>query len=207
MLCAVLLTACEEAEPTRQVALLSSERAVVATPLRKAPGWTNGYCHEAADDLGYPVICPRRLPRPLAIISCNGPDPKFPRWTENCFDYVLEDIFTGPPGYRGPFRTVRRTGHLAMWAIGPESDFYRDGLLGCPGGGRRTRPDVVAGHSGFWWECPDSAAGANLNSGHVGFQWRADRVIYGLSLHRISEVNRQFVRVLLDHVDLVGPRL
>jgi hypothetical protein len=31
--------------------------------------------------------------------------------------------------------------------------------------------------------------------------------VYGLSLHRISEVNRQFVRVLLEHVDLVAPRL
>ena len=167
----------------------------------------DGYCHKAADVLGYPVVCPRRFPPPLTVIPCGGPDPEAERWTEHCHDYVLDVIFKGPPGYRGPFRAAPRTGHLALWAIGPGSDFYREGqLFGCPGGGGRGQPDRVAGHSGSWWECPATPAGANLNSGHVAFQWRAGRVYYGLSLHRISEVNRQFVRVLLQQVDLVEPR-
>lgn len=168
----------------------------------------DGYCHKAADDLGYAVLCPRGLPRLLDLIPCRGPAPEEELWGKYCFDYVLDVLFTGPPGYRGPFRTAPRTGHLALWAIGPDSDFYREGqLFGCPGGGDRAQPDRVAGHSGSWWECPATPAGANLNSGHVAFQWRAGRVVYGLSLHRISEINRQFVRVLLEHVDLVGPRL
>jgi hypothetical protein len=200
--------ACDDTGPEGDVGTPSSEHAAVALPLRKAPAWIDRYCHEAADDLGYPVICPRRLPRPLTIISCEGPDPKSPRWTDHCFDYVLDVLFRGAPGYRGPFWTAPRTGHLAVWAIGPHSQFNRGGqLVGCPGGGRRAQPERLLGNSGFWWECPTSPAGANLNSGHVAFQWRAGGVVYGLSLHRISEVNRQFVRVLLEHADLVLPRL
>jgi hypothetical protein len=40
----------------------------------------------------------------------------------------------------------------------------------------------------------------------VAFQWRADRVIYGVSVHGVTEVNRQIVRELLGNLDLVGPQ-
>ena len=47
---------------------------------------------------------------------------------------------------------------------------------------------------------------SNLNSGHVAFQWFADGVIYGVSVHGITDVNRRMIRELLDYLVLVGPR-
>jgi hypothetical protein len=164
-----------------------------------------GYCQTAADDLGYAVLCPRKLPRPLTIIPCSGPPPEKPRWGKYCFDYVLDVLFTGPPGYRGPFPANRRTGHLAIWTIGPGSDFFPDGLLACPGGGITEEPGRLLGHAGSWWSCP-TGNGANLNSGHVAFQWTSRRdVVYGLSVHGVTQVNREIVGGLLRRVALVGP--
>jgi tryptophan synthase alpha subunit len=40
----------------------------------------------------------------------------------------------------------------------------------------------------------------------VAFQWFADGVIYGVSVHGITDVNRRIVRELLDNLDLVGPQ-
>jgi hypothetical protein len=94
-----------------------------------------------------------------------------------------------------------------MWVIGPDSQFNRQGqLVGCPGGGEQGSPDRLVGHPGSWWECPDSPSGANLNSGHVAFQWRVGGVAYGLSLHGITEINRGLLRQLSGTVTLVGPR-
>jgi hypothetical protein len=125
-----------------------------------------GYCHKAADDLGYAVLCPRRLPRVLDIIPCRGPAPAEKLWGKYCFDYVLDSLFSGPPGYHGPFATNRRTGHLALWTIGPKSDFNPDGLFACPGGGRREGPELVAGHSGYWWACYRNCSGERQQRPH-----------------------------------------
>ena len=107
--------------------------------------WMDGYCRKAADDLGCAVLCPGRLPRVLDIISCRGPAPAEELWGKYCFDYVLDSLFSGPPGYHGPFATNRRTGHLAVWTIGTKNDFYPDGLFACPSGGTTQRPRVRRG--------------------------------------------------------------
>lgn len=165
--------------------------------LERAPRWLGPYCRKAAADLGYAVLCPRRLPHPIGVIPCRGPAPEEELWGEYCFDYVLDVLFRGPRGYRGPFRADRRTGHLALWTIGPESDFYPDGLFACPGGGRRGPTDRLAGHKGFWWTCSAGEA-ANLNSGHVAFQWAAGDLVYGASIHGSRETDRELVRRLVE---------
>ncbi len=166
----------------------------------------DGYCQKTADDLGYAVLCPRKLPRLIDIVPCRGPAPKEELWGKYCFDYVLDALFKGPPGYHGPFGTNLRAGHLAIWTIAPSSDMYQGGLFACPGGGRKQSGGRLGRHSGYWWACPATSGGANLNSGHVAFQWSAGGLIYGLSVHGITDVNRQIVRELFDQLDLVGPR-
>jgi hypothetical protein len=167
--------------------------------LEPAPTWMEGYCRKAADDLGYPVLCPLKLPPLLDVVPCRGPAPEEELRGEYCFDYVLDVLFRGPPAYRGPFGgKSRRTGHLAIWTIASTSDLHPDGLYGCPGGGRK--------QSAHWWTCPENGGGANLNSGHVAFQWSVDGLLYGLSVHGVSGINRQLVRELLDQLHLVGPR-
>jgi hypothetical protein len=164
-----------------------------------------GYCHKAADDLGYAVLCPRRLPNLLDIVPCKGPAPREELWGRYCYDYVLDALFKGPPGYRGPFgRRAGRIGHLALWVIAPGSDFYPRGLFACPSGGRREEAERIAGHDGHWWACPHTAA-ANVNSGHVAFQWTSGEIVYGLSVHGITEQNREIVRELAAQLDLVEP--
>jgi hypothetical protein len=169
------------------------------------PAWMAGYCKKAAADLGYPVLCPSRLPRMVDIVPCRGPAPENELWGRYCSDYVLDSLFRGPPGYRGPFGANRRVGHLALWSIARTSGMFGGGLFGCPGGGRRIRSARLRGHSGTWWACPAGSA-ANLNSGHLAFQWVSDDVIYGLSVHGINAASRDVVRTLADHVDLVGPK-
>jgi hypothetical protein len=177
---------------------------VAAVRFERAPSWMSSYCRKAAADLGYAVLCPKRLPRAIDIVPCRGPAPKEELWGEYCFDHVLDVLFTGPPGYRGPFAPNRRTGHLALWTIGPASDFYPDDLFACPGGGRSGPPDQLGSYAGSWWTCPSGAA-ANLNSGHVAFQWAAPNdVVYGVSVHGVTHVNRQIVRDLISRVALVG---
>lgn len=122
--------------------------ALKSMQLKPVPKWMERYCTRAAADLGYAVLCPRRLPRLLDIVPCRGPAPAEELWGEHCFDYVLDALFMGPEGYRGPFRG--RTGHLAVWTIGPRSDFYPEGVFACPGGGRREARIRLAGHIGYW---------------------------------------------------------
>lgn len=164
------------------------------------------YCQAAADDLGYAVLCPRQLPRPLTIIPCSGPPPEEPLWGEHCFDYVLDVLFRGSPGYQGPdLDPDRRNGHLAIWTIGPDSDFYPDAeLFACPAGGERRQPERLASHDGQWWTCPAGHT-ANLNSGHVAFQWQLGDVVYGVSVHGITNVSRRIVRAQTARLALVTP--
>jgi len=203
-----VLSACEGgydlAQPTvtRQAAVPGV--AAEWIPLRQVPKWMDGYCQKAADDLGYAVLCPRRLPRMLDIIPCRGPAPAEELWGKYCFDYVLDGLFTGPPRYKGPFATNRSTGHLAFWTIGPRSDFYPDGLFACPGGGRREDPELLAGHPGYWWTCRETKA-ANVNSGHVAFQWSMGDVVLGTSVHGMTAENRKLVRELLFESERVSP--
>jgi hypothetical protein len=203
-----LLTACEGSSPTRGHASKSEHPTVAGLRLERAPKWMAGYCQKAADDLGYAVLCPVRLPSMIDIVPCRGPTPRNELWGKYCFDYVIDSLFWGPPRYHGPFSANRRVGHLAIWTIAPSSDMYRGdrgGLFGCPGGGRRKESTRLRGHSGHWWACPASRA-ADLNSGHVAFQWFAGGRIYGVSVHGNSQINRRIVRELLDHLDLVGPQ-
>jgi hypothetical protein len=52
---------------------------------------------------------------------------------------------------------------------------------------------------------PGRSGAANVNGGHIAFQWRVGSLIYGLSAHGMSEVNRRLVARVLDQADLVEP--
>ena len=108
-----------------------------------------------------------------------------------------------------PATTARlpRIGVQVTWRFGrsAKSDFYPEGLFACPGGGRREGAELVAEHSGYWWACPETAA-ANVNSGHIAFQWSMGDVVLGASVHGITAQNRKLVRELLFQSELVGPR-
>ena len=171
--------------------------------LQAPPAWMAGYCHKAANDLGYPVLCPQALPPLVDIVPCRGPAPAEVLWGRYCVDYVLDALFRGPPGYQGPFGNS--VGHLALWTVSTSSDFWHGGFFGCPGGGQRRKPERIDEHEGYWWSCPATSGGANLNSGHIGFQWLVGNLVSGMSVHGLTEVNQQMVRELLGRVEEVRP--
>ena len=115
----LMLLGCESghdlAQPTvsRQIAPLGTTADSI--PPNRAPKWMDAYCHKAADDLGYAVLCPRRLPRVLDIIPCRGPAPAEELWGKYCFDYVLDSLFSGPPGTTA---RLPRTGAQVTWRFG-----------------------------------------------------------------------------------------
>jgi hypothetical protein len=197
VVCLVLASSCDGGGPADTVSPTVPAPEAASVRLERSPRWLGPYCGKAVADLGYGVLCPRRLPHPIEIIPCVGPSPEEELWGEYCFDFVLDVLFRGPPGYQGSLAPNARTGHLAIWTIGPESDFYPDGLFACPGGGRRGRPDRLAGYDGAWWTCPADAA-ANLNSGHVAFQWAAGQIVHGASVHGSRESDRELVRRLVE---------
>jgi len=97
-----------------------------------------------------------------------------------------------------PATTVRlpRIGVQVTWRFGRSAQRTTSIPMGsspAPAGGRRKGPEFVAGHSGYWWACPETAA-ANVNSGHIAFQRSMGDVVLGASVHGITAQSRkQFV--------------
>jgi hypothetical protein len=72
VLCGLFLfAACEDRSPPSAIPEDPIE-ATTAVDLRlePAPKWMDSYCHKAADDLGYPVLCPVKLPPLFDIVPC-----------------------------------------------------------------------------------------------------------------------------------------
>ena len=177
--------------------------------LEPPPTWMNGYCTKAARVLGYSVLCPTELPHVRILFPCRGRAPGNELWDErDCHEYVLDGLFEGPPSYRGLLgrSTGRghRIGHFALWTIHEGDAFDTGGLFGCPGGGRRRGAASLSGIDGSWWICP-AGRSANLNSGHIAFQWRRGAIVYGVSVHGISATNRRLVESLVRAIRLVAP--
>ena len=171
--------------------------------LGPAPHWLKPYCLKAARSLGYAVLCPTRLPRRLkAILPCRSRAPRNELWGRDCYQYVLDGLFVGPPAYRGLFG--RPLGHFALWTTQEGGDFDTGGLFACPGGGVHRGRAAPGGVTGTWWLCP-AGRSANLNSGHLAFQWRRRGLIYGVSVHGNTVTNRRLVTSLLHGTRLVGP--
>lgn len=168
-----------------------------------APPWMKGYCRKAARDLGYSVLCPTKVPQQPDLVPCRGRAPKLELWDpKDCHQYVLDGLFTGPTAYRGPFGNS--VGHFALWTVRRGSDFDTPGLFGCPTRSLRRGRATIQGIHGTWWYCPHRSA--NLNSGHIAFQWEHGGLKYGVSVHGDTATNRRLVEALLHELRLVEPQ-
>lgn len=106
---------------------------------------------------------------------------------------MLEGNFVGPPGYAG---SGEGAGHL--WFLAFRATRSKLGECERP---RRLRGRVVVvGTRARWLACPP---GSELNSGHVLLEWRLRGVVYAVSVHRVSPLNRRLAVVLARHVRLV----
>jgi hypothetical protein len=149
------------------------------------------YCRRAARTAGFRVPCPTLVPVPAGSVGgCVG--------LGRCVGhgiFVLEGSFNGPPGYVG---AEGRGGHLWFFAAVAN----RVNQIQCCGGHRQEASFAVHGHRASWLEYPP---GSDLNSGHVLLEWRERGVVYAVSLHGHSELNRQLDALLARRVQLIAP--
>jgi hypothetical protein len=166
-----------EAVRVDDVYLVSPERSLAA------------FCRRAARISRFPVPCPTLVPVPADSVGrCVG--------VRRCVShglFVLEGNFYGPPGYEG---TEGRGGHL--WFFGALASKASE--IECCGGRRTTALVTVRGHRASWLEYPP---GSELNSGHVLLEWREGGVLYAVSLHGHSELNRQLDILLAERIRMV----
>lgn len=148
-------------------------------------------CRRAARIARIPVPCPTLVPVPAnSVGGCVG--------VGSCVGhglFVLEGSFNGPPGYAG---AEGRGGHL--WFFGALPSNARE--IECCGGRRVAASVSVRGHRASWLEYP---SGSTLNSGHVLLEWRESGVVYAVSLHGHSLLNRQLDRILAGRLRMVVP--
>jgi hypothetical protein len=147
-------------------------------------------CRRAARIAGFAVPCPTLVPVPAdSVGGCVGVGRCVRRGV-----FILEGNFNGPPGYVG---AGGRGGHLWFFGAVPSKASEVD----CCGARRTEASFAVRGHRASWLEFP---SGSELNSGHVVLQWRERGVVYSVSLHGHSELNRRLDEILANRVRMVA---
>jgi hypothetical protein len=181
---------------------------VSSTPVVSAPANVGGltmvkptseiqrYCQAAANRLDRAVPCPSLMPG----------DPYFP---DTCClarsIFLIQEVFQGPPSYVGmPDNdgSASDVGHLNIWSI-PSGRLDGAGL-GCTARGRTGGTTEVMGNQAQWVTCPD-AGDPPQDSGHVMLEWTESGIVYAVSVHTDTPVNRRLALFLAQHLVLVEP--
>jgi hypothetical protein len=166
-------------------------------------------CARAAALGGIVVPCPR------LIIQHRGPI------AESCPDHdlipngggkdCLEDSAAGDsnlPSRRDAFTYTQNDivfpGALHLFIVGVKEDSrlapFRSG---CAGRESTESGPQLDGSATTWVQCPDDAGG--MNSGHVLLRWTKGNVIYAVSLHGHTGVNREVELAIARNIDYVSP--
>jgi hypothetical protein len=149
-------------------------------------------CRAAARQLDVMVACPTLLPGPgyTSDVGTVGPRTSFAQ-------FYIEEVFAAAPQYVG---TGPGMGHL--WVTTDTTAAIRPTSIcaGPPSSQERTR---FRGLPARWFECPK---GSSTHSGHVLLSWRGPGLVYTVSLHGHSAVNRRLDWLIADSVVLVRPR-
>ena len=133
-------------------------------------------CRHAAARVGFAVPCPGLLPS-AGTVAGIYPDKG---------SFVMEWDFGGPSGYKG-IPSGSSNHMFFMAARGELSPTGRNSFAGCPSQ-RELGRTPVRGHQGVVYAC---ASGSDfMNSGHVLVRWREGGVVYEVSLHSPTAVNR-----------------
>jgi len=154
------------------------------------------YCQGAANRLDRAVHCPRLMPA----------DPIFP---ETCClaksIFLIQEVYQGPSSYGGMPDTDGSTsdvGHLNIWSI-PRGELDASGLA-CTAHGRTDGTIEMMGHEAHWVTCPGTGDPPQ-DSGHVILEWAEAGIVYAVSVHTDTPVNRRLALFLARHLVLVEP--
>jgi hypothetical protein len=144
-------------------------------------------CRDGARRTGFAIPCPGLLPSGgdlAGVYPARG-------------SFVLLWNFGGPRGYKGI--PTGSSNHLFVFALSgrvSQQDFG-----GCPAQKLLART-TVRGHAAELLAC--AAGSENMNAGHVVIRWRERGVVYEVSLHNPTNVNRRIAEAVASSVRLVG---
>jgi hypothetical protein len=156
------------------------------------------YCQAAADRLDWAILCPSLLPA----------DPYFPDTC--CLQkgfFLIQEVFSGPPSYVGmpaADGSASPVGHLNIWSI-PRSTIDTAGV-GCTSNGGPGGTIEMNGAAALWTACP-AGRDPPQDSGHILLQWSDGGIIYAVSVHTDTRVNRHLTLFIAEHLVLVEPRV
>jgi hypothetical protein len=147
------------------------------------------YCRMLSARAALPGPCPTLVPAPSdSVVGCGGAAP-----CATAGRFVLEGNFVGPPGYLG---SGEGAGHLWLLA----STVAHRYLIECSRPHGLTGWVKVLGHMAHWLVC---SPGSELNSGHVLLEWRVHDIVYAVSVHGVSRLNRRLAVVMARHLALI----
>jgi hypothetical protein len=158
------------------------------------------FCQRAADRLGWPAPCPSLLPAHNLFSN-----------TELCKVclsdglFLIQEVFQGSSTYIGMPQTdgsVSHVGHLNIWSI-PRGKLDAAGL-GCRARGRTAGTVHVRGEVAQWVTCP-ADRNPPQDSGHVLLKWSVAGIVYAVSVHTDTPVNRSLALFIAQHLVLVEP--
>jgi hypothetical protein len=155
------------------------------------------YCQAAADRLDRAIRCPSLLPD----------DPYFP--STCCLNksiFLIQETFQGPPSYVGmpsADGSASNVGHLNIWSI-PRGSVDTAGL-GCTAKGRPAGTIDVNGAAARWTACP-ADRNPPQDSGHILLQWSDSGIVYAVSVHTDTPVNRRLALLIAEHLVIVEPQ-
>jgi hypothetical protein len=154
-------------------------------------------CRRAVTRTGLRIPCPTLAPtakKPTAAWTmCRGYDGSLEGRGCPRDEFVLEEHFTGPPGYRGipgPDGKPLKFGHLDVWAQSGSIPVRQNHLSGCP------RPHTLGatridGTQAHWYSCQGSMEA--LDAGHLLLTWVNGDETYGVAVHGHTSTNRKLV--------------
>jgi hypothetical protein len=164
-------------------------------------------CTRAAAAGGFTVPCPRLIIQHRAALGegCPTEDHPYAGGTD-----CLEDSAAGvptAPSRRDTFTYVQNDivldGGLHLFIVGVRSDSRLASFrTGCVGSERSEPGPALEGLSTTWIECPD---GSSMNSGHVLLRWAKGDVIYAVSLHGHTSVNREVELAIARGIKYIEP--
>jgi hypothetical protein len=119
--------------------------------------------------------------------------------------FLIQEVFQGPSSYIGMPQmngSVSHVGHLNIWST-PRGTLDAAGL-GCTARGRTAGTIDMKGNTAHWVTCP-ADRNPPQDSGHVMLEWSVAGIVYAVSVHTDSPVNRSLALFISQHLVLVEP--
>ena len=163
-------------------------------------------CVRAAHAGGFEVPCPRLVIEHRGAIGEACPEEPLSPLRDCLEDSAPSDP---KPHVRDSFVYIQNDlvldGALHLFVVGIKSDsLLRPFRVGCGDAAESASsgPDLL-GLGTTWVECAGEASG--MNSGHVLLRWSRGDVIYAVSLHGHTQVNRDVELAIARNIEYVGP--